>query len=308
MVYLCRSSSGGVDPKGNKFNETMSHLSLQKLDEYRAQTYRLIPDRQLTDMQSAARFVKERGFVFFWPIKDIELPSLWTAVAGLRPVANAHDDPGHITWSWKDQSLGLRIWYYAKILRKRATMIDLDVAPYFYALSKNFGDPVEDLLIQYHEGHLTREAKAIFEAILDYGPMNTIALRKATHMTSKQSNARFGRALAALQSDFKVLPVGVSDAGGWRYAFIYELVHRYYPDLLERARKISENRARQEIVHCYFTSVGAAQFRHISRLFQWSPDAIQKTLDSWIDKRVISGGWQHPTIPGEWFALSNIFE
>ena len=148
----------------------MSVLSPEKLEAYRARTYRLTPGKQLTDLPSAAQFVQERGFVFFWPIKDIELPSLWTAVAGLRPVADAHDDPGHITWGWKDESLGLRIWYYAKVLRKRSTMIDLEVAPYFYALSNNYGDPADDVRIQYHEGHLTLEAKAIFEAILENGP------------------------------------------------------------------------------------------------------------------------------------------
>jgi hypothetical protein len=308
VVYLRRSFPGGPTTKGNCIKIAMSLLSLQKLNDFRAQTYRLNPGRQLTDLQSASRFVKERGFVYFWPIKDIEYPSLWTAVAGLRPVADAHDDPGHITWGWKDQSLGKRLWYYAKILRKRATMIDLDVAPYFYALSKNYGEPAEDVRIQYHEGHLTQEAKAIFEALLDHGPLDTIALRKATHMTSKDSNTRFERALTSLQSDFKVLPVGVSDAGGWRYAFIYELVHRYYPDLIERARTIPENRARQEIVLRYFNSVGAAQFRMLSRLFQWPPNTIQKSLDYWIAQGEISDGWQDPAIPGEWFALSGVFE
>ncbi len=286
----------------------MSLLSLQKLNAHRAQTYHLNPGQQLQDLQSAIQFVSERGFIFFWPIKNIELPSLWTAVAGLRPVADAHDDPGHITWGWKDESLGLRTWYYAKILRKRATMIDLDVAPYFYALSNNYGSPVEDVLIQYHEGHLTREAKAIFDVLLENGPMDTISLRNVTHMSSKSSNSRFERAMVTLQSDFKVLPIGVSDAGGWRYAFIYELVHRYYPDLLERARLISENHARQEIVRLYFDSVGAAQFRDLSRLFQWPTKNIQNALTFWIDLGVISEGWQHPTIPGEWYARSDLFK
>ena len=49
------------------------------------------------------------------------MPSLWTAVAGDRPVADAHDDPGHITWGWKDRSLDKKIWYYGKILRRKAT-------------------------------------------------------------------------------------------------------------------------------------------------------------------------------------------
>ncbi len=67
------------------------------------------------------------------------MPSLWTAVAGDRPVADKHDDPGHITWGWKYKALGKKIWYYAKTLRKKATMISLEIAPYFYALSENYG-------------------------------------------------------------------------------------------------------------------------------------------------------------------------
>jgi hypothetical protein len=285
---------------------TMSFISLKKLESYRTHTFRLASSQKLTDLQSAIQFVRERGFVYFWPIKNINLPSLWTAVAGLRPVASAHDDPGHITWGWKDESLGLRVWYYAKVLRKRATMIDIEVAPYFYALSNNFGNPVEDIRIQYLEGSLTLEAKSIFEAILENGPMDTIALRRATRMTNKESNYRFERALTFLQSDFKVLPIGVSDAGGWRYAFIYELVHRYYPSLLEKARAITENQARQELIRTYFHSVGAAQFRDLSLLFQWPADTTQKTISYWVDAGKLVAGCQHPESSGNWYALPEL--
>ena len=43
-------------------------------------------------------------------IKGIAFPSLWTAVAGDRPFADEHDDPGHVTWGWKDTAPGQRIW------------------------------------------------------------------------------------------------------------------------------------------------------------------------------------------------------
>jgi hypothetical protein len=36
-------------------------------------------------------------------------------------VPNDHDDPGQITWRWKDDKLGKNIWYYGKILRRKAT-------------------------------------------------------------------------------------------------------------------------------------------------------------------------------------------
>ena len=104
-------------------------INEHRLQADRAQTY--WQEHGLKTVEQAIGFVEERGFIFFWPIKGIEFPSLWTAVAGDRPVASEHDDPGHVTWGWKDQMLGKRQWYYAKMLRKKATLISLEVAAYF---------------------------------------------------------------------------------------------------------------------------------------------------------------------------------
>jgi hypothetical protein len=109
------------------------------LDSYRTQTFLLPPAPRIADPDQALAWVNQRGFVFFWPIKGITMPSLWVTVAGDRPVADAHDDPGHITWGWKDDALGKRRWYYSKLLRKKATIISLGIAPYFYALTENYG-------------------------------------------------------------------------------------------------------------------------------------------------------------------------
>jgi hypothetical protein len=116
----------------------MPALTLKQLETYRNRTYHL--GKPVKTVEQAIDFVNERGFIYFWPIKDVTMPSLWGAVAGNRPVADAHDDPGHITWGWKDSMLGKRKWYYAKILRRKATMISLDTTRYFYALSENYED------------------------------------------------------------------------------------------------------------------------------------------------------------------------
>lgn len=261
----------------------MPEISLETLQTYRNRTFRLLPHLKLKDVAEAAAFVKERGFVYFWPIKGITLPSLWAAVAGERPVADAHDDPGHVTWGWKDDALGKRIWYYGKIFRKKATLIDLEIAPYFYALSENYGDPEEDVHIAYQEGRLNLEAKSIFEALLDNGAMDTISIRRAAHLTSKESNARFERALAQLQADFKVLPVGISDAGAWRYAFIYDCVHRHYPELSEQARSIQEKQARRKILQMYLRSVGMARWNEATKLFGWRNKDVERAAVSLVE-------------------------
>ncbi|MFN2189798.1 MAG: DNA glycosylase AlkZ-like family protein [Candidatus Promineifilaceae bacterium] len=261
----------------------MVKLSAERLDEYRRNTFHLRDNLKLRSIEDALAFVDERGFVYFWPIKDIRLPSLWMAVAGNRPVADAHDDPGHVTWRWKDEALDKRRWYYAKVLRGRATMISLSVVPYFYALSENFGDPENDYLQLYSDGLLSREAKGIYEILLREGPLDTVTMRRKLHMTGKASGSPFDRGLVSLQRDFKILPVGISQAGGWRYSFIYDLVHRYYPELPISARLITRGAARRELVHLYLGSVGAASENEVQKLFQWPKRELDSALASLVD-------------------------
>ena len=132
----------------------MSNFSLKIIQTYRQDTFRISSKSRIKTREEAIRYVNQRGFIYFWPIKDITLPSLWVAVAGDRPVADAHDDPGHVTWGWKDGLLGKKRWYYAKVLRKKSTIISLKTAPYFYALSENYGAPKEDYLVQYMQAEI----------------------------------------------------------------------------------------------------------------------------------------------------------
>ena len=282
----------------------MPTLSLEALQRYRAATFRL--KKRLASKEEAVDYVNERGFIYFWPIREITLPSLWAAVAGDRPVADAHDDPGHVTWGWKDSLLGQKVWYYAKVLRKKATLISLQAAPYFYALSENYGSPEEDYLTIYEQGRLTLEAKQVYEALLDKGPLDTITLRKTARLTSNESESRFNRALSDLQADFKILPVGVTEAGAWHYAFSYDVVARHYPELLEQARYIGELDACRKLTELYFRSVGAAQLRDLTRLFGWKPDQARKTLEYWQQKGLLQGGLSFEKHPGEWFALAEM--
>jgi hypothetical protein len=282
----------------------MPTLDLKKLNKHRTRTYRLSMLSRLSSARAALDFINTRGFIYFWPIKGIEFPSLWTAVAGSRVVADKHDDPGHITWRWKDNALGKKKWYYAKVLRRKATMISLEVAPYFYALSENYGSPEEDYLLAYEEGRLTQAAKQVYEALLNEGPLHTIDLRAAAKLTNAKES-EFNKALEVLQADFKILPVGVAKAGAWKYAFIYEIVSRHYPELPEKARFLNEAEARRKLTALYFESVGAAQERDVSKLFGWQKDLITRTINSLVEKQKLAE-MEHPNEKGEWFALPGL--
>jgi len=260
----------------------------QRLSKYRTKTFRSEPHLRLKNQSEAIQFVNDRGFTFFWPITGIIFPSLWVAVAGERPVADQHDDPAHITWRWKDNLLGSKEWYYAKVLRKKATIISLQSLPYFYALSRNYGSPDEDHLILYEQGLLSIEEKLIYEALLHQGPLDTLALKREAHLSSRQNESRFDRALASLQSDFKIIPIGIAEVGAWRYAYIYEITTRYLPEIIENTRFIDETTARQYLLRQYFLSVGGAKSEDVIKLFHWTLLETTQTLQVLLDDRFLT--------------------
>lgn len=284
----------------------MEALPQEILKRYRSQTFRWPPETRLKSQEQAITYVNERGFIYFWPISGITLPSLWVATAGDRPVADEHDDPGHVTWGWKDGLLGQRQWYYAKILRKKATLIAMTAAPYFYALSENYGAYAEDYLTQYEQGRLTIEAKTVYETLLREGVLDTVALRRATRMTSPASDSRFNRAVAELQADFKIAPVAVTQAGAWHYAFAYEVVGRYYPEIVEQAHLIGEQEARCKLAELYIRSVGAARPGDLAKLFGWKNAEVVQTIVRLAQQNILKQGVQIENLLGEYVVLAEL--
>ena len=282
----------------------MPGINLKTLKAYRARTFRLPPHLHLATPAGALEFVNQRGFIYFWPITGVVLPSLWMAVAGERSVADNHDDPGHVTWGWKDAALPQKIWYYGKILRRKATIISLAIAPYFYALTENYGSPEEDYLLAYEEGRLTQSARQIYATLLDKGILDTISLRKEARLLNAKESV-FNRAMEDLQKDFKILPVGVAAAGAWKYAFRYDITARHMPELAAQARPIGEAEARQKLVGLFFASVGAAHLREVVKLFGWPPELVRRTLEKLLQKGELVAA-SHPQDSGEWLALPEI--
>ncbi|MBN2007215.1 MAG: hypothetical protein JXA21_27945 [Anaerolineae bacterium] len=261
------------------------------LSEQRAYRYYRTPERRLHTVADARAFVDEVGFCHFWPIKDIELPNLLHAIAGrVRDVPDAHDDPdGSKCWGWKDESLDKKWWYYGKLLRRRATLVSLEMLPTLYACSESFGD-LEDYLMEYRDGLLTLEAKDIYEALLRLGPLDTIRLRKEAHMSAESAKARFERALVELQVGLKVLPVGVAATGAWHYSFIYELVQRHFPTLAEQAHGISRSQAQQTLIQKYVDNIVCSDRDTIAKVFhvlKWTPAELEKTITTLLNNHTL---------------------
>lgn len=269
----------------------VTSVTQQWVADQRAHNYHCTLDRRIQTPAEARAFVEEVGFCHFWPIKGAELPNLFHAIAGrVRSVPMEHDDPDMTKcWGWKDQALGKQWWYYAKLLRRRATLISLDLIPTFYACSENLGDLYE-YLEQYRAGMMTAEAKWIYEALLEHGPLDTIQLRRESRMSGRSAKSRFDRALVELQVGMKVLPVGVARTGRWNYAFTYDIVQRHFPELPEQAREIKRGQAQRTLVSRYLEDVIAADREQIARIFhvfRWTSSELGRAITTLLQEEAI---------------------
>ena len=274
--------------------ETRQPVSKKRLLAYRAKTYRTTPGLQIHTREEAVDFVNERGFVFFWPISTIVFPSLWCAAAGDRPVPNNHDDPGHITWKWKDDMIGKKKWYYAKVLRRKSTIISLNMVPNFFALSPTVHDGLEEISFHYRKGLLSAEEKLIFQEIFINGPLDSISLREKLSGQISKNASRFSRALDLLQFHFRIIPSGISQKGRWKYAYMYQTVFREFPTMVEQSKNITKEEAGLRILRSYFRSNGIGTIKDLKKLFGWEKETIHDLLSFLIKNQELTkaiGNW-----------------
>ena len=105
--------------------------------------------------------------------------------------------------------------------------------------------------------------------------------------------------------DFKILPVGIAEAGAWKYAFIYQVMARHYADIPEQARHIGESQARAKLLELYFDSVGAAQVKDVNKLFGWGDDLTRRAIARMLDSAALRLA-EYPAQKGEYLCLPGL--
>jgi hypothetical protein len=142
-------------------------------------------------------------------------------------------------------------------------------------------------LAEYEDGLMTAEAKAIYEAILKQGPLDTVRLRRESRMSADSAKSRFDRGLVELQVGLKVLLIGMARTGAWNYAFNYEIVQRHFPDLPQQARPIKRSEARHTLVSRYLDTAVAADRGMIAKvfhIFHWTKRELDRTIEALLER------------------------
>lgn len=278
---------------------TQPVMTLAQAQVLRNERYHRKRNLRLTNADAIRVFVDDVGVCLLFPVQGIEMPNVYQAVAGFeKDTTSKHNDP-HIslTWNTKDRALDKRWWYYGKLIKGKATLVSLDLLPCFYALSENFGD--DDYLHEYEAGTLSADARNIYEALLKHGSLHVIELKRKANLYGDAVKGKFDKALTELQIGLKVLPVGVAEAGAWRYAFIYDIVSRWYPDVPIKAREITRGEARATILSRHLRNVIYATPREIARIFSWSAQDTAGTIQRLVERDGVSVGERVEGVTGE---------
>ncbi len=280
------------------------HWHRDHLTKYRETLWRLTPQRRLENPDHALDWLNTVGIAYaFAPSKGIfkppdprkppqdflqtnHLPTLWEAVCGKMggiPAQRPHHDPyvGKV-WHWKDQQPISKKVSYGKFLRGKPGFLSLDILPHVYRL-RGDQNPKEDYLLQYANGTASAYTKKIYECVMDLGPISTGALRRETGMSGKTQKSAFDKTMEELQQCFRVVKVDIDQE---KYGYLWDVFHRWMPDIIDRAAAIQPDVARRTIIHCYLKTMGAATDKMIRTLFGWNKDQITKSLN----ELAVSGG------------------
>jgi hypothetical protein len=226
--------------------------------------------RRVLKLAEAVKFIDATGYCMLFPVKDTLLPSLYYAVTrrGLHGKWK-WDKYSSMVWRWKDELPRRRRVFYAKYFRGRGTFISLELLPHFLAMRESAVVP-GDFARFYSEGRIRDDARVIWEALDEHGPLATLELRNACKMDIKAGNIRFKRAILELQCMLIVVHFGTeAETNAWASGR-YELTHRAFPKQTAAAKNISPEDARGKLAAKFCEWHPNSLPMQLARLFGWS--------------------------------------
>jgi len=170
--------------------------------------------RRVRTPADAVRFIDAAGFCVLFPLKNIPLPSMYYAAARRDiHLSSGWDKYCQMIWGWKDELPHRRRAYYSKCLRGRGMFVSLKMLPHILA-ARDSAAAAGDHQRFYAEGRISHDARAIWQALEEHGPLATLELRHACKMESKSGNIRFKRAMLELQCHLVIVHFGAEQVGG----------------------------------------------------------------------------------------------
>ena len=247
-----------------------------------SQSFEIRWPRRVQTAADAVRFIDAVGFCLLFPIKRLPLPSLYYACARRDiQLGPSWDEYCQKIWDWKDELPRHRKAFYAKYFKMRGTFISLKLLPHFLA---SRGAPLDVNAPQrfYADGRITHNARVIWQALAEHGPLATLELRHACKMDSTEGNARFKQAMLELQCLLVVVHFGAEQETAAWASNRFELVARAFPAQVRAARSIAPAKARSVLAAKYLEQHPEAPWRVLASLFGWTKsEAVKAAAGNW---------------------------
>ena len=234
--------------------------------------------RRVVTPAEALKYIDATGYCMLFPVANVPLPSLYYAITRRNPHLDlVWDKYSVMLWRWKDELPWRRRAFYAKYFRGRGTLISLKFLPHFLAMRDTAVVPGDHDRL-YAEGRIRQDARAIWQALAEHGPLATLELRHACKMDTKAGNVRFKRAILDLQCLLIAVHFGVEQETAAWASGRYELTCRAFPKETAAARRISPEEARAKLAAKFLEWHTGAPPAPLARLFGWpKADAIAAT-------------------------------
>ncbi len=253
----------------------MSTLLEKDIDQYRKSKWRLTPQRRIMSESEAVKFINEVGLCLLFACKEIPLPKLSQSAQ-----SEAWD-----WWEWKDTLQAKKKWYNSRVVKKKATLVSMELLPCFLSLYYESGG-CEVYDEEYYYGKLTEPAYRIADYLFNRGPTSVDDLRKDLAHPGKAGTRKFHEAIKELQIKFKVAVSGLEEKH-WGVRVLDLFSHWAPKEILHQAEQLSPPIARQRILERFITTAGLTTEKEIVRLFGWSPESVQVGLQGLLNSKVI---------------------
>ena len=236
--------------------------------------------RRVLIAAEAVKFINAMGYCMLFPVTNVALPSLYFAVTRRNPHEKmVWDKFSAMVWNWKDELPRRRHAFYAKYFRGRGTFISLRLLPHFLAMRESAAS-AGDYERLYSEGRITENARVIWEALAEHGPLATLELRHACKMETPAGNKRFKRAILDLQRLLIAVHSGAEQETAAWASGRYDLTCRAFPKETSTALRIAPEDARCSLAAKYLEWHPQAAPAQLARLFGWTKDEASAALAS----------------------------
>jgi len=231
--------------------------------------------KRVATAADAVRFINDVGYCLLFPIRGLPLPSLYYACAHHEPTD--WDEYCLRIWKWKDEFGRRRRAFYAKYFKGRGTFISLNVLPHFLALEGS-GCAASDFDRAYAAGRISADARTIWQALAEHGPLATLELRHACKFDTTAGNRRYKKAMLELSRRLLVVHSGAEQETESWASSRFELTAQAFPDAALRARNITPEEARRVLAHKYIEWHRSADARTLARLFRWPKQEVAQAI------------------------------